>query len=134
MTYLTEAQRAKIRERLVSLRPEVALFALEMERKLQENDHKGGWSRCTKQYLSMRLTQEREELRRAVERGDPNDIRREAADVANFAMMLADVCDGLTYESSPKLLLEESESWRKVVLEESSPERDDTVPAGPPRP
>jgi len=39
----------------------------------------------------MRLTQEREELRRAVDRGDPQEVLREAADVANFAMMLADL-------------------------------------------
>lgn len=45
------------------------------------------------QYLSMRLTQEREELRRAVAAGDPVEIRREACDVANFAMMIADVAD-----------------------------------------
>lgn len=72
------------------LSPEVLRFAHEMERKLSENDHKGGWEDCTQQYLSMRLTQEREELRRAVERGDAKEILSEAADVANFAMMAAD--------------------------------------------
>ena len=71
-------------------RQEVITFADAMEKKLKENDHKRGWRHMSLQYLSMRLTQEREELRRAVEIGDYNTVLQEAADVANFAMMLAD--------------------------------------------
>lgn len=74
----------------LALRQSVATFAQAMEEKLRENDHKGGWRACDMQYLSMRLTQEREELRRAVERGDSEEVLREAADVANFCMMIAD--------------------------------------------
>ena len=71
-------------------RPEVVAFADAMEAKLKENDHKRHWRYLGMQTLSMRLTQEREELRRAVEGGDPESVLREAADVANFAMMIAD--------------------------------------------
>jgi hypothetical protein len=39
----------------------------------------------------MRLTQEREELRRAVKTRDPIKVLNEAVDVANFAMMIADI-------------------------------------------
>lgn len=76
--------------RIEILRPSVAAFAQAMEQKLKENDYKGHWDHCSMQYLSMRLTQEREELRRAVERADSKEVLREAADVANFAMMIAE--------------------------------------------
>lgn len=60
--------------------------------KLVANRHKGTWSDCDLQYLSMRLTQEREELRKAIEERKPSiEVTREAADVANFAMMTAEV-------------------------------------------
>ena len=72
-------------------RPEVLAFADAMEAKLKENDRKRHWYRLGMQTLSMRLTQEREELRRAVKSGDPAEVLREAADVANFAMMIADM-------------------------------------------
>ena len=71
-------------------RPEVTNFADAMEAKLRKNDYKGHWHYTGLQYLSMRLTQEREELRRAVDRGNPEEVLNEAADVANFAMMIAD--------------------------------------------
>jgi len=65
-------------------------FAREMEKKLAANSHKGGWHHCSLQYLSMRLTQERKELQKAIKSKDVNDIIGECADVANFAMMIAD--------------------------------------------
>jgi NTP pyrophosphatase (non-canonical NTP hydrolase) len=71
-------------------RAEVVEFADAMEAKLRENDHKRHWRHLGMQTLSMRLTQEREELRGAVARGSHAEILSEAADVANFAMMIAD--------------------------------------------
>jgi NTP pyrophosphatase (non-canonical NTP hydrolase) len=71
-------------------RPEVVWFADAMERKLRENDHKRHWLTLGMQTLSMRLTQEREELRDAVASGSAAETLAEAADVANFAMMIAD--------------------------------------------
>ena len=72
------------------MRAAVRRFAEAMERKLKTNDHKRSWKDCDEQYLSMRLTQERHELRRACQCGDAATILDEAADVANFAMMIAD--------------------------------------------
>lgn len=87
-------------------RKEVSLFAMEMERKLQENDHKGGWANCDPKYLIERLKEEVDELSRAMFpkcscRGcadcnhmnipSVNKVVGEAADIANFAMMIADI-------------------------------------------
>ncbi len=58
--------------------------------KLGENSHKTHWSRSTDAYLMRRLVQETKELRNALKKGDAKEIGREAADVANFAMMIAD--------------------------------------------
>lgn len=111
-TNLEEAEK-----RARELRPEVLAFAHLMERKLRENDHKPGWKRDNPQALLCRIGDETRELALAVAgwganltqgmddlgRGaDPlsladRQIRvgREAADVANFAMMVADRCGGL---------------------------------------
>lgn len=96
----------------IRVRPEVARFAVLMEEKLSENDHKGGWKDCDPTDLLRRLTEEAEELgrcrllacvvRKQERPGDPlhmsdeaRHVGREAADVANFAMMIADVCGAL---------------------------------------
>lgn len=78
------------------VRPVVAAFALAMEERLRANDHKGGWEQDSAISLLGRIFEETIELKRAVagEGGDKREwatrIRREAADVANFAMMIAD--------------------------------------------
>lgn len=72
-------------------RPEVMRFARAMEEKLAENDHKGGWLDETFTWLLGRLEDEMRELKRAVRKGEPaRTVLREAADVANFAMMIAE--------------------------------------------
>lgn len=78
-----------------ALRSEVEWFALEMEAKLRENDHKGHWRNCSLEYLRTRIHEELGELLTtldAVPVESSEQITREAADVANFAMMIADVC------------------------------------------
>lgn len=82
------------------LRPEVAAFAMLMEEKLLLNDHRPGWKNDDVLALIARLHEETRELVRAIGEGvDPAvvhaEIGREAADVANFAMMIADVCGAL---------------------------------------
>jgi NTP pyrophosphatase (non-canonical NTP hydrolase) len=72
-------------------RPEVDAFADAMEAKLRANDHKRHWRFLDMRTLSRLLTHEIEELRLAVERCDPEEVLREAADVANFCMMTADM-------------------------------------------
>lgn len=90
------------------LRPEVEAFARLMELKLRENDHKGGWRHdCVGDLLQL-LREEAAELKEALrsrvnlvnvppalDREGRALIGREAADVANFAMMIADVCGAL---------------------------------------
>lgn len=92
-------------------RPEVAAFADAMETKLRANEHKGGWKYMHPHDLLDRLREETRELKiaadiacvRMAERPDLPDharvyvdrVRGEAADVANFAMMIADVCGAL---------------------------------------
>lgn len=81
----------------------VRWFAEQMEVRLKENDHKGGWQNCRNTWLMGRLLEEFVELQKAVDecnRAPADDpllpmarlnVLREAADVANFAMMVADV-------------------------------------------
>jgi len=105
------------------LRPEVQWFAEQMEKRLGVNDHKGGWDHCDDDYLFIRLQEETEELRdylfirpyltlecpdchhRQVAENNTDDIDEliaEAADVANFAMMIADVHNRSRAEISDK--------------------------------
>lgn len=79
-------------------RPTVRHFAAQMERVLRENDHKGGWENCTVQEMFTGLLREVVELHDAIEHGN-GDILREACDVANFAMMIADVAGRLPKKS-----------------------------------
>jgi NTP pyrophosphatase (non-canonical NTP hydrolase) len=76
-------------ENFKGVRPVLAWFANEMEKKLGVNDHKSGWEGMTYPQLIRRLRQELGELERAIAKGKPGVIG-EAADVANFAMMIAD--------------------------------------------
>ncbi len=87
-------------------REEVIAFASLMEQKLAANDDKGGWKDCRPEYLLMRLLEEIGEFEDSLRRNlmwdarishlaltddcDPDQVRGEAADVANFAMMLLD--------------------------------------------
>ncbi len=81
---------------LAQLRPEVRAFAGLMEAKLRENDHKPGWKHDDPYALFRRLCEEVGELRAALKK--PFAVAGETADVANFAMMIADVCGWLITE------------------------------------
>lgn len=88
---LTNGNMAFQTAREQSVRPEVQWFAKQMEAKLRANDHKQHWSKLQRIYLIERLFQEANELWLAIRNGEPVDnIVQEAADVANFAMMIAD--------------------------------------------
>lgn len=79
-------------------RESVQEFALDMERKLMLNDHKGGWENCTLSYLMALLEDEVRELDlliRSAKREDSSKLNAEqflgeTADIGNFAMMIAD--------------------------------------------
>ena len=70
--------------------PAVAQFAAHMRRKLLENTHKGPWRELSSDYLMTLMADEMDELEEALEKGDPKAIIDECADVANFAMFIAD--------------------------------------------
>lgn len=79
-------------EKTKFIRPEVLDFAVEMEKKMAVNDHKSGWCHYTQSYLAGKLVEEVSELLLAIEDGQSHEaIIQEAADVGNFAMMIADV-------------------------------------------
>lgn len=73
-------------------RPSVKWFAEQMERKLSANDHKGQWQSCDAMWLLRRLKEETTELEEALLQAkfDAHELINEAADIANFAMMIAD--------------------------------------------
>ena len=85
-------------------RPCVVDFALDMERKLQDNEHKGGWEDCDLEDMLEKLTEEKRELVVATRKFDDNyysanptseKLRQrvidEAADVGNITMMISDI-------------------------------------------
>lgn len=75
--------------------PCVLEFAQAMEGKLALNRHKGdreAWLKDDPSALVTRLYDEVNELSDAVKDKGPGEVLGEAADVANFAMMIADVC------------------------------------------
>ena len=72
-------------------RKSVMWFARAMEKKLKANDHKGHWRHLEVGHLRRRLAQEIEELKRAIDANEsPARVLLEAADAANFAMMIAE--------------------------------------------
>jgi hypothetical protein len=89
---------------MTDVRPSVQRFALAMEQTLKENDHKRGWGLLSNKYLIDRLRREVENLKLALNNANccgckENEkcaeearerILKEATDVANFAMMIAD--------------------------------------------
>lgn len=80
----------------MEVRESVKWFAEQMENKLKENDKKGGWDDCNIYWLIQRIREEINELLSAVNLNrdlgaTKENIIREAADVANFAMMIADI-------------------------------------------
>lgn len=80
------------------IRAEAHVFALAMEERLRSNDVKGGWDYLDATLLLARLLEEAGELARElrhIEQVSPTpeeamQVRKEAADVANYAMMIAD--------------------------------------------
>jgi hypothetical protein len=82
------------RER-VTLRPAVRRFAEAMERALRKHDGdrgRRGWAKDGRRALFRRLQEELDELEFALGDYSPRrELRKEAVDVGNFAMMLFDV-------------------------------------------
>lgn len=70
--------------------PCIDWFSLRMERKLVLNHHKGHWKHVPESHLFKGLKKEVDELEDAMHIGDINSIVNECADIANYAMMIAD--------------------------------------------
>lgn len=88
---------------LLDARKEVILFARQMDLALAKHDHDRGthgWQRA-QSYLYDRLLDELAELRNALmddsKNQDPSRILKEAADVANYCMMIADNAGAFQY-------------------------------------
>lgn len=81
-------------------RPIVRHFAGLMEERLVANEHRGGWKREHPQTLLQGMFECSRHLETAVGRTDTREVARHAANVANYAMMVADVCGAL--EEEPK--------------------------------
>jgi len=92
------------------VRDTVKAFSMLMEKVLRDNDHKGGWQECDPRWLLAKLNEEVGELGKALTiqylpdgrelkdypdtnggRGMIDNIIRECVDVANVAMMMADI-------------------------------------------
>ncbi len=83
------------------IRPVVIKFAEAMENELRVNGSKGycGWKDMTPVELLSRVEDELKELKELSADAPDSVMLGEAADTANFLMMLCDVCGLLTPDS-----------------------------------
>lgn len=83
------------------MRIEVKVFAELMEAQLARHDDRPGWKSESPDYLFSRFLQEVQELHDAMLHrfSSRTEVVEKAANVANFAMMIADVCGALLKES-----------------------------------
>lgn len=75
----------------VEIREEVLEFAAYMESVLRKNDWKGGWKQDSIESLFDKMKEEVKEVEVAIKEKTPfhsDDLQKEVADVANFAMMI----------------------------------------------
>lgn len=91
---------------IIQPRKAVLRFAESMEIRLRMNDHKSGWGRCQPRWLWKRMMAEGHEVLLELLRtkseittsrlldSDCEVLIAECADVANFAMMIADKAKG----------------------------------------
>jgi hypothetical protein len=71
-------------------------FAADMEVQLSANEWRGGWNAESLANMLARLDEQRRQLKLAVKRlsqgkVQPGEVVRRAADVANYAMIVADL-------------------------------------------
>lgn len=101
------------------IRTEVKAFAEIMEQKLKENDHKHHWSDSDNSWLLERLLEEVKELESIMDSLSTSDEekQRECADIANFAMMIADNIQKLSLPSqqSPVSEVEINRVYEKAL-------------------
>ena len=106
-------------------------FVLMMEKELHANAGKGdrpGWLAMSADTCLLEIIYHFGKLQASVKRGDIEGITEYAADVANMAMMLVDICGALPAQENHiserdqlkaenEALLKEQDSWRKYAEE-----------------
>lgn len=136
-------QESKAEAQKSELRPALRAFAEIMEARLRLNDHKTAWQHELDPQILERLRRSLGKLERAnhdaallKQNGCQAEIVREAADVANFAMMLADrwrqplrrmaeVDDRLPPVRSEDVLRQKESFAYEVPLEKPAPDPED---------
>lgn len=89
------------------IRSEVKWFAEHMESKLQENEHKTGWEDSTVDFLSVQMQRNLKELNEMFEELPSNysvfsaNVIRQCSDIANYAMMIADISNKYVCKYDP---------------------------------
>lgn len=71
--------------------PEIRRFFDAMVYKLRKNSHKGKWENMKPEDCLSRAMDELGELKTAIEEGNSVEVMLEAADVANFSLMAANI-------------------------------------------
>lgn len=102
----------------IKLRASVRRFAEQMELQLQANEHKGGWDSEHVYMLIQQIGNEHRQLIDAV-LTDPSDIYKvikEAADTANYAMMVADLVHRYGVQNVLPSTPNDIEKWRAFLL------------------
>lgn len=80
-----------IPKELDNVAPELKQFFYAMIYKLKKNAHKGKWEDMDLAKTLARLREETEELAHAISDENPIEVVLEAADIANFALMVSDI-------------------------------------------
>lgn len=93
---------------IMILRESLYNFAVLQEEILRDNDHKEGWGHCPNNTLLEFLKRELEELEEALINSDKDDIRKECADIANYAMMIA------SNNESKIPMIHETQNWQDI--------------------
>lgn len=75
----------------MDVREEVKWFAGEMEKKLRKNDWRPEWKDAEPEYLLDLFHGHVRKFEQSLCDGNEEKVTQDAADVANFAMMLADI-------------------------------------------
>ncbi|MHA4207352.1 hypothetical protein [Bacillus cereus] len=89
------------------IRSEVKWFAEHMESKLQENEHKTGWTDCTVDFLSSQIRKNLNELDSMFQELPSNysvfsaNVIKQCSDMANYAMMIADISNKYICKNDP---------------------------------
>lgn len=104
---------------IADLRPEVLAFAFEMERRLAEHDDQIGWTDLTPIEILCRILDNAAELGRAasIDRGAVTIkmLGDQSADVANFAMMLADNYGALDLDHAREIIGDDAEGYEPDI-------------------